>query len=161
MVFTLKNKSNYYKVFFLLSISLLYSNCSKIKAKKIEDTKQTSAFNNFYEQSEMAALMSDMHVYLEESRKHILQAEDLNAYPTFFQNIHYVQMHEDFERDIIFESYSNAFLEAVEQLYNSANLDKVNLFNHTVNTCIACHTSEGGCSGPIPKIRKLLLHQKE
>lgn len=146
-----------YKFYLLLFFGLLYIGCAEQEQEKSEHKKKESAFNNLYEQSEMAVVMVDMYEFLEENRKRILASEPMEELPEFFDKLHTAEMGEDYNRDAIFKGYSDTFITNVTLLHSSENTDKVKLFNNTVNSCVACHTSGASCMGPIPRINKLLI----
>lgn len=142
-----------YKIFLLLCFGFLFIGCTK----QVEPIKKESAFQNFYEQSEMAVVMVDMYEFLEENRKRILASESMKDLPEFFDKIHTAEMGDDYKRDAFFNSFSNAFVYNTQLLHTAENTNKVELFNNAVNSCIACHTSGASCMGPIPRINKLLI----
>lgn len=143
---------NYFNFFTILSLLLLFANC-----KQPTPEKKESAFKNFYEQSEMAAIMVDMHDFLKEDRKRVLESKPLNNIPEYFNNIKTAEMGGNFNHNPFFDGFAEAFLNNMEALHASETEDKITQYNNAVNSCIACHTSGAACTGPIPKINKLLI----
>lgn len=144
--------TRYFSLYLYLSVFFLLLSC-----QQSEPQKKESAFQDFYEQSEMAVIMDNMYDFLEENRKRVLALEPLEAIPDYFSEIHTAKMTDDFTRDPFFTSFSEVFLINMEALHTSDDVDKTTLFNNSVNSCIACHTSGAACTGPIPRIKKLLI----
>lgn len=142
----------YFNLYLYLGAAFLLLSCQQTEPKKKE-----SAFQDFYEQSEMAVIMDDMYDFLKENRKRVQASETLETLPEYFEEIHTAKMADDYTRDPFFNSFSEAFLANMKALHTSDNVDKTILFNNAVNSCIACHTSGAACMGPIPRISKLLI----
>ena len=139
--------------FYILIIVLLLS----VSCEQSTPEKKESAFQNFYEQSEMAAIMIDMHSFLQEDRMRILESKPLDEVPEYFQDIKTAEMGGNFNHNPFFSGFAEAFLKNMETLHTSEDEDKIAQYNNAVNSCIACHTSGAACTGPIPKINKLLI----
>lgn len=137
---------------FFLSISFLLFSCSLPKTKEKE-----SAFQEIYELSEMATIMENMYDFLNENRELIIEGRSTLDIPDYFIEIHTAEMTEGFQRDTLLENHTESFLWNINRLENGENSDRIALFNNTITSCIACHKSEVGCTGPIPRIEKLLI----
>lgn len=142
----------YFNFYTLIITVLLFASCEQPAPEKKE-----SAFQNFYEQSEMAAIMVDMHGFLQEDRMRILESKPLNEVPEYFQDIKTAEMGGNFNHNPFFSGFAEAFLKNMEILHTSETEDKITQYNNAVNSCIACHTSGAACTGPIPRINKLLI----
>ena len=50
-----------------------------------------------------------------------------------------------------------AYIDNVRAIYDSTStIPLKNRYNNAINSCISCHTTE--CTGPIPRIKKLLIN---
>ena len=129
----------------LLSLSFIFliTSCHEKKSKYVLDEK-----------SEMAQLMLDMHASLDEVQLKIKNGENLGDYPEEFDKVIDAQMTDESMRSESWESFANALIESEKALYNAAPEEQEKAYKNVVNSCLACHTSVG-CSGPIPKIKKL------
>lgn len=144
--------AKYFNLYVLIIIVSLLTSCEQPTPKEKE-----SAFKSFYEQSEMAAIMEDMHDFLQEDRMRILESKPLNEVPEYFQDIKTAEMGGNFNHNPFFSGFAEAFLKNMEILHTSETEDKITQYNNAVNSCIACHTSGAACTGPIPRINKLLI----
>ncbi|WP_028607621.1 hypothetical protein [Olleya sp. ITB9] len=118
-----------------------------VKAKKVYD---------MYVPSEMSKLMLDMYAHNLELKQQIINGQSPTQFPNHFLNIHSAQLSDFQIRDQQFKSFSNLFITAQKEIYNTTStLNLKDRFNNTINTCIACHSKI--CTGPIPKIKKLLI----
>jgi len=109
---------------------------------------------DMYEMSEMALLMEQMYVDNERLKSKIIANDSLGGFPEHFKNIHTSAFTDPTEKDEFFNEQSKLFLEAQEKIYNDPQNAKMH-FNNAVKVCIECHQVK--CSGPIPKIKKLLI----
>ena len=87
--------------------------------------------------------------------KQIIDGELANDYPISFDRIHSAILTKPEVRDANFESFSKLFLEAEKNVFEDSDQDLVVRYNNAVNACISCHNVT--CTGPIPKIKKLLI----
>lgn len=111
-----------------------------------------------YSASELALLMEEMYQY-NDSIKTLIENGILptQQFPDKFLKIHTAEMTNTFERNSIYESFAKTFVEH-ENSINTSTLGNVKTnFNNAINTCIACHQTS--CTGPIPRIKKLLIKQ--
>ncbi len=112
-----------------------------------------------YEQSEMAALMLQMHSFSQQLKEKIHAGEELPAYPEHFERLFEAELTPGKIRDDFFIEHAEIFLGAQKALHSDNESDKIAAFNSMVNKCIACHTQK--CTGPIPKIEKLYIADSE
>lgn len=125
------------------------------------DTKASSNTSepivyDMYEPSEMANLMNEMYAYNLKVKKAIVNDEDLQGFPIDFLKIHTAELSDFKSRNETFKSFSKLFIDAEKTLYDSTSVrTKTERFNAVVNVCISCHQTE--CTGPIPRIKKLLI----
>ncbi|WP_431165917.1 hypothetical protein [Tenacibaculum halocynthiae] len=130
----------------LILISLLFS-CKK------EEKKNTELI--MYKQSEMAALMNTMyHVNLDLKEK-ILKGQIPDSFPERYLKIHTATLTDSTDRTSSFKQFSNLYIQNMKKVYTSSKDSLTTNFNQAVNSCIACHQTT--CTGPIPRIKKLLI----
>lgn len=111
--------------------------------------------NDFYKQSEMAALMLLMYEVNEENKKLILEGKQPKDFPPEFLNIHSAQLTNPSDRTGSFEDFSNLYLVNMRNVFEPSQESLKAKHNTAINSCIACHQTT--CIGPIPKIKKLLI----
>ena len=109
-----------------------------------------------YEASEMALLMRGMYEFNKAARAQIINKDSLSAFPEEFLFIHKAVLTDPSERDKEFDSIAEQFIEAQKAVFSTKSDSTLYHFNKSVNLCISCH--ETRCIGPIPKIKKLLIH---
>jgi hypothetical protein len=109
----------------------------------------------FYTPSEMAQLMEEMYVYNANLKEKILSNSELGEFNHKFETIHSANLKETFDRDALFENLSQALIVNQKAIYSTDKENVINQFNLMVNSCIACHKNT--CTGPIPRIEKLLI----
>ena len=125
--------------------------CSQKKEKEVIITE-----SKMYKQSEMAALMLKMYAVNLENKALILDGKLPNSIPKEFTNIHTAKLTDPSDRNAAFKGFSDFYLKTYEQVTTTTK-DSLSLkHNNTINSCIACHKTT--CIGPIPKIKKLLIH---
>lgn len=134
---------------FLVIVLLLQSCGSSDKIEKVAGKML------MHEPSEMALLMRQMYAYQKVVKTQIVSQDSLPAYPEEFTKIHTAVLMDPTERDVEFDSLAIKFI-AFQKAVFTANSDSATYyFNQSVNTCVACHQTR--CTGPIPKITKLLI----
>ncbi|NVK52390.1 MAG: hypothetical protein HWD85_05605 [Flavobacteriaceae bacterium] len=139
------------KQFVLIFFTLLVVGCNSKKETKVEITPVT----NFYKQSEMAALMLLMYEKNAENKKLILAGKSPKTFPEEFLKIHTAKLTDSTDRNQDFKTFSNYYINSMQQVFNSPQDSLINKHNTAINSCIACH--ETTCVGPIPRIKKLLI----
>ena len=78
------------------------------------------------------------------------------VFPTDFLKIHTAQLSDFKKRNAKFEAFSKLYIVAEQDVFNSESAMPVkDRFNNAVGICISCHQTE--CTGPIPRIKKLLI----
>lgn len=128
----------------------------KDNANQVETVSKEKIVYDMYEPSEMANLMNQMYAHNLKVKNDILEGEIPAEFPLDFLKIHSAEMSEFKERNEIFQSFSKLFIEAEKEIYNTeSDVPLEDRFNRTVNLCISCHQTE--CTGPIPRIKKLLI----
>lgn len=121
-----------------------------------ETTKAEKIVYDMYEPSEMANLMNQMYAHNLKVKNDILSGKIPSEFPLDFLKIHSAELSEFKARNEIFQSFSKLFIEAEKEIYNTeSTVPLEDRFNRAVNLCISCHQTE--CTGPIPRIKKLLI----
>ncbi len=139
-----------YRLVLLLILILLPSCNSNPNKEKLEDQML------MYEPSEMALLMRSMYEVNKDVRIKVINKDSILPFPKDFLNIHSAVLTDPSERNAEFDSLAKQFIYFQEKIYGLPSSTTIANFNKSINTCIACH--ETRCVGPIPKIKKLLIH---
>ncbi len=143
--------------FLILFLLIPLVACDSSKEKKNPIDAQTKEEFVMYEPSEMTKHMNYMYAYNETLKKQILSGEEIKGFPETFLKIHTAELSEFKHRNQRFEDFSNEFVDNQQAIYTQPDsLSVVKQYNKTINSCITCHQTE--CTGPIPKIKKLLIH---
>lgn len=143
----------------VLAISIFGCQQKKENIVKVIDTDSDTISTKaksfmMYEMSELAMLMEQMYVENQRLKSKIIAKDSLGDFPEHFKNIHTSVFTDPSEKDTFFEEQSALFLVAQQKIYNDPENAKTH-FNAAVKVCIECHQVK--CSGPIPKIKKLLI----
>ena len=133
----------------IVCIVLLSCNTANNRKQAYEDPVM-------YQPTEMALLMRKMYEANKALKTQIINKNPLLPFPEEFSTIHTAVLTDPSERDQEFDSLSKVFIEQQKATFSSNSDSTVYHFNRSVNTCITCHESR--CVGPIPKIKKLLIH---
>ncbi len=134
---------------FLFAILLVVACNNAPKKEKVEEEMQ------MYEPSEMALLMRQMYEFNKFTKAQIINKDSLSAFPEEFVNIHEAVMTDPDERDAEFDSLALQFVNFQKATFSTKSDSTTYYFNQSINSCIACH--ETRCTGPIPKIKKLII----
>ena len=140
------------KIIGLLIICFVLMSCNLTTKKTgVEKTKPL-----MYEPSEMAILMRQMYEVNKIAKTQIIGNNTLVSFPENFLTIHSAVLTDSTDRDNEFDSLAAQFVNYQKSVFSSSSDSTVYYFNKSINTCIACHKTR--CTGPIPKIKKLLIH---
>ena len=139
-----------YSIAILASV-LLFSGC-----KQAEKEADKELVYDMYQPSEMSLLMQQMYEHNQKIKEVILSGETPTDFPEDFLKIHTAELSSFKSRNETFEGFSHLFVESEKQIFSdSSEVDLKDRYNNTINLCISCHQTE--CTGPIPKIKKLLI----
>jgi len=110
-----------------------------------------------YQPSEMSSLMKGMYAYNMQLKTDIEAGNQLvTEFPEEFLNIHSAELSDTKLRNETFQHFSRKFIEAQRLVFLKDSLWSVKQrYNNSINMCLSCHKTE--CTGPIPKIKKLLI----
>lgn len=139
-----------YKLCALLMASVILMSCHSDNAPKKAEIKPV-----LYQPSEMAILMRGMYEFNSLVKTQIVNKKALTPLPEEFTKIHSAVLTAKFERNKEFDSLSKSFITYQKALYSSSSDSASYFFNKSINTCVSCHQTR--CTGPIPKIKKLLI----
>ncbi len=111
---------------------------------------------DMYEESEMTLLMRSIYEENNKMKKGIITGTPPNRFPSYFLNIFNSKLTNDKPYSENFMTYSKVYIDNVRTLFDSVSpISLKTRYNNSINSYIACHTSE--CTGPIPSIKKLLI----
>ena len=132
----------------LFGLSLVFVSCKKPKEK---------APFEMYQTSELSLIMEEMYVFNDSIKQQILSNRVLSEMPYDLKQLHTAKMTGRFERDDNFNNLAQVYTEFQKKLYSTSQDSIKMIFNNGINTCVACH--QNSCTGPIPRIKKLLINE--
>ena len=140
------------KLFGVFIVCLLLQSCnSNNKNIEVESNELI-----MYEPSEMTILMRRIYEFNKVVKTQIISKDSLLAFPEEFTNIHTANLTDPSERDDEFKSLAKSFIGFQKTAFSSNSDSTVYQFNQSINACIECHKTR--CTGPLPKIKKLLIN---
>jgi cytochrome c556 len=140
------------KIFIIILGSIFFLSCNTTKKEAPNNNDEELVM---YEFSEMALLMEEMYKANEDLKNKIINKEAIGDFSDKFLNIHSAVLTNPKDRDANFEIFSKAFIENQQAIFSASPDEVKDQFNLMVNSCVACHKTT--CSGPIPRIKKLLI----
>lgn len=124
------------------------------KEKQNENTEKK--VYDMYEPSEMAILMNQMYEHNLKIKSEIVAGKIPTEFSSDFLKIHTAELSDFKSRSEKFQAFSTLFVTAEKEVFNLESKQPVeDRFNNAVGLCISCHKTE--CTGPIPRIKKLLI----
>ena len=140
-----------HKIAYFFTVLFLIVSCDTNKKEvKIEEAPI------MYEASEMALLMRGMYEFNKAARVQIIKKDSLLPFPEEFLLIHKAVLTDPSERDKEFDTIAEQFINAQKATFSNKSDSTLYHFNKSIKLCISCH--ETRCTGPIPKIKKLIIH---
>lgn len=143
-------------IVFACVICVLFSCNSKEKTKETVIIVDGTERYDVYQGSEMANLMKGMHAFNLQIKQEVIKGEVVTEFPEEFLKIYSAEFSESKSRNQTFDHYSGQFIEAQKLVFTQdSDTSLTQRYNNAINVCITCHQTE--CTGPIPKIKKLLI----
>jgi hypothetical protein len=125
-------------------------------SEKTEASKPEREAPKMYVQSELAALMHEVHDLSAKWKTELENGEELTPVPDWVQDMLTADATSPDElASGPFEALAQEYLRNLEKLVSAENEGRVDAFNTAISTCISCHKVY--CNGPIPKIEKLRI----
>ncbi|MBO6607601.1 hypothetical protein [Psychroserpens sp.] len=148
------------KTFISFFLALCVLSCtSTSKEEKTVKIIDGSTLYEVYQPSEMSSLMKGMYAYNEKVKKDITKGTLSTEFPDEFLKIHTAELSDTKTRTDNFQLYSGKYIEAQRLVFVEDTVSTlVKRHNDAIDMCIACHKTE--CTGPIPKIKKLLISEE-
>jgi hypothetical protein len=144
------------KVLKILIFSLLLLNSCKNEEKIVETTPEKKVKYVIPKPSEMANLMNAMYAYNLQIKQQIMNGETPVVMPLDLVKLHSAEMSNGHGRTAVWNSHVNEFITAQQSVVDTlSDIELKMRYNDAINNCLACHKTE--CTGPIPKIKKLLI----
>lgn len=110
-----------------------------------------------YQPSEMAQLMNALYAYNQGLKEQIVKGEVPTQVPLDLVRLHSAEMTQGKARSAAWQNVVDVYIESQKSVADSLSKQDLTLrYNEAINNCLACHKTE--CTGPIPKIRKLLIN---
>ena len=141
---------------YIFLLALIFSCDSSEKAEKKVTIVDGSERYDVYQGSEMTNLMRGMHAFNLQLKKEVENGKVTTEFPEAFLKIHTAEFSNTKSRNATFDHYSGKFVEAQKLVFvEDSIVPLTERYNNAINLCISCHQTE--CTGPIPKIKKLLI----
>ena len=140
------------KVFGIFIICLLLQACNS-KNRRNELVKDELIM---YEPSEMTILMRQIHEVNKLVKNQIIRKDTILTFPEEFTEIFSATLTDSTERDDEFVILAGSFIELQKMAFSTYSDSTIYNFNQSINNCVECHKTR--CTGPIPEIKKLLIH---
>ncbi len=145
---------------FITTIGLCFivfglAKCGQTSNENKSQTKEKEA-PQMYEQSELAALMHEVHDLSAEWKTQLENGDPLTPIPEWMSEILSATATNPAELENgAFIPLAEEYIRKLERLANADESGRVDAFNESIQTCISCHKIY--CNGPIPKIKKLKI----
>ena len=144
-----------YLLLTLLSAFLISCDTTKKDAATLSEVEEKEGFD-MYEPSEMSNYMNMMYALNEEVKRKIIVGKEPGTFPQEILDIPTAVLSDFKARNETFQTYSKLFVEKEQLLFDSLSpIPLKQRYNDAINLCISCHKTE--CTGPIPRIQKLLI----
>jgi len=127
---------------------------NKAEEKKEEDIIKKDEPFQLYQMSEMASFMESMYADHQRIKGEIMAGKKVDTLNYNLSKLFYARMTDSTDLDAEYEKMAKLYVEYENQLLNDSLHQKEN-YNNAVNMCISCHQIK--CTGPIPRIKKLLI----
>ncbi|MEJ6792161.1 MAG: hypothetical protein QNK89_05345 [Lacinutrix sp.] len=141
---------------YIFCFTVILSCNSKVEESDTKEEVSKAKVYDMYEPSEMANLMNEFYAENLKIKNEILAGNIPKEFPTDFLKIHTAELSNFKTRNAKFEAFSNLYIVAEQEVFNTeSNIPVQERFNNAIGVCISCHQTE--CTGPIPRIQKLLI----
>jgi hypothetical protein len=108
--------------------------------------------------SELAKLMKQMLVYIQQEKKQIEKNQPAHIFPATVQKVNKAKITVGKKLSNEHEKYVSDFFQKLNDYYSvKDSADRVVSFNLMVSSCVSCHKHE--CPGPIQVIEKNLFKE--
>ncbi len=136
----------------LFFVAILFVSCNSSKREEVPEKKEDLVM---YNPSELTILMEKIYTDNEKLKQEIIEGKITSSFSDDFLKIHSAVMTDKFERDETFKILADNFVISQQSIYTSTQETVKKNYNTTINLCVACH--QNTCTGPIPRIQKLLI----
>ena len=141
---------------YIVVFALVFGCNSSEKAENKVTIIDGSERYEVYQGSEMSNLMKGMYAYNLQLKKEVENGKVTTEFSEEFLKIHSAEFSESKSRNKTFDHYSGQFIEAQKLVFAEDSIVPLSeRYNNAINLCLSCHQTE--CTGPIPKIKKLLI----
>ena len=110
-----------------------------------------------YKTSELAELMRNMYTDNEAIKDRIMKGEWPDSFPSYFAQLHTAKATDPSDINDTYKGLADIYLQRFNELKEAPVEKRVASYNALVDGCLSCH--QVFCSGPVPKIKKLLITQ--
>jgi len=148
-------------ILFLFLLATFLTACANKEQPDNTATKETGVTNpiaplNPNGDSELALLMRKMEKQWQDTKKNLEAGQTIHDVPDFHDLLSATPTDESMTMDG-FKGYATSYLNKIKALQNTKGSQQKTAYNNVINGCILCH--ENSCSGPIPRIKKLLIKE--
>ncbi|SDH75391.1 hypothetical protein SAMN04489796_10493 [Winogradskyella thalassocola] len=144
------------KLLSIVILSFLMLVSCKNEEKIAEEPTKKAIVYDMYQPSEMAGFMNAMYAYNQQLKAQIVAGETPTRLPLDLLKLHSAEMSNGKSRTQNWQSFVNVFIESQKAVVDTlSNTELKERYNVAINNCLSCHKTE--CTGPIPKIKKLLI----
>jgi len=106
--------------------------------------------------SELALLMREMEKHWKGTKKQLEEGQAIKDLPDFSNILSATPTDESMSMDDL-HGFATTYLQQIKALDDAEGAEQKVAYNNIINGCIMCH--ENSCSGPIPRIKKLLISE--
>lgn len=146
--------------FFLYSIAIVaLVSCKQAEENKAEETiannkEEVNEPFQLYQMSEMASFMEEIYAEHQVLKEQIVNGKTPDSLSYDLLKLHTATMTDSSDYDEQFKNMAKVFVVYEEKIVSDPANAKAN-YNQAVQLCISCHQLK--CTGPIPRIKKLLI----
>ena len=146
---------NFLFILILLTIFAACANEDTHQSSNVKTDNATAPLNPNGD-SELALLMRKMEKHWKGTKKIIEEGKDIKDLPDFSNIFTATPTDESMTMDDL-HGFAENYLQQIKALGNAKGEAQKAAYNNIINGCIMCH--ENSCSGPIPRIKKLLIKE--
>ncbi len=143
---------NFVFMLILLSIFAACANENNNPNSSSKNKKETTAPLNPNGDSELALLMRKMEQHWKDTKKDLEAGKEITDIPDFSNLFTATPTDDQMTMDDL-HGFAVSYLQQIKALEDAE--DQKAAYNNIINGCITCH--DNSCSGPIPRIKKLLI----
>lgn len=126
----------------------------KVEEEVANNKEEVNEPFQLYQMSEMASFMEEMYEEHQVLKEQIISGETPDRLNYDLLKLHTARMTDSSAYDEQFKNMAKVFVTYEEKMVTDSTNAKAH-YNQAINLCISCHQLK--CTGPIPRIKKLLI----